>query len=142
MRAALVGIACAAVALLVSLTLAPRWAAACGGGMGAPVWLDGAVQYGGGVRARPGRTEYVFYVQDPRVRVLEVDFAHPLDGARIEAVGYGGARYPLDSRERVGGARVCLEWPHAELTAVSLYVHQHLRRTPVVRAVRGGYRKQ
>ena len=75
-----------------------------------------------------GHAFYEFAVR-PDQRALEIVFAEPLDGARVAS--------SLAGERRVRGRRVLLSW-HAPVERVSVDVHQHLRRTPVVRTARAG----
>ncbi len=80
-----------------------------------------------------GKTGFVFTV-GPGGRLLEVHFAQPLRGARVDVTAFDerGQGMALMRDRRVGGDALNLTWGTAEVRSVEVKVHDHLRTEPVV----------
>lgn len=102
------------------------------------LWSEGSVNYRGATRVLPGRTEFLFLVSE-RVRQLEVEFEKDLQDAKVDAEGWAGVRFPLQPQRRASGQVLQVAWTQSGLASVTLTVHHHLRHTPSVRHVRGGF---
>ncbi len=89
--------------------------------------------YLGATKRRSGRMAYTFRLPKDGSR-MEVEFLESLDGAKVDATAYVGARaYPLLSERRQHGGRLALEWNVEGVDTLVVEVHYHLRERPVVR---------
>jgi hypothetical protein len=92
--------------------------------------------YQGLVHGSLGKATFAFTVP-PRARRLEVEFAQPLRGARVDADTHAWARtFPALRDRRVGGAAVTVDWSEPDVDRLELTVHEHFRDRPVVRGWR------
>ncbi len=77
------------------------------------------------------------------LRLVELRFRDPLDGARVDARG-AGARQTLTllHGRRIGGDRLTIPVGALPLESIDVVVHHHLRPTPLVEQVTLGWEKQ
>lgn len=80
-----------------------------------------------------GKTGFDFTLS-PGARSLEIRFIEPLRGAKVDVTGFDEKRQgiALMREQRVGGTTLNLNWGAAEVKTVEVWVHDHLRREPVV----------
>lgn len=68
-------------------------------------------------------------------RALELRFVDPLRGAKVDVTAYGDdGPMALMREERIGGAAVTLSWGDNDVRSVTVRVHEHLRKAPVLYA--------
>ncbi len=66
-------------------------------------------------------------------RTLELRFVEPLRGAKVDVTAYGdGGPMALLREERVGGSTLNLAWGDNDVRSVTVRVHSHLRKAPVL----------
>lgn len=107
-------------------------------GEGALLFESDPTAYVGTSRSQPGRMTYTFRLPQDAAQ-LEVGFAEPLFGAKVDVTVYAGHRaFPLLSERRVSGAELALNWGMEGVDSVVIEVHKHFRGTPVVRQWRVG----
>jgi hypothetical protein len=142
------------IALLTGLLLAAATAGCDGRALGAfqrngaraepLVWtaLDPA---GVGMQEDPSRRIARFLIDVPAavgagpLRQLELCFAQPLDGARVDADAMG-ARHAVTllQGKRAGGATVLIPLAPLPLDRIEVTVHHHLRPAPLLQELRLG----
>jgi hypothetical protein len=80
----------------------------------------------------PGRIAFDFSIQ-PGGRSLEVTFTEGLKGAKVDVVANGDAgSMSLMHEERIGSSRLNLSWGQTQVHSVTVRVHNHLRKDPVL----------
>jgi hypothetical protein len=80
-----------------------------------------------------GSMTYEFLVPT-NARSLDVEFAQPLRGARVDADALASGRtFPVVRDQRVSGSLARLDWDVADVERISITVHEHFRERPVVR---------
>lgn len=86
-----------------------------------------------GAQHRPGTTLFEFPLS-PGAKSVEVRFAQPLRGAKVDATGYDERRQgtALMREQRTGGNTLNLSWGNAEMRTVEIGVHDHFRHEPLV----------
>jgi hypothetical protein len=89
-----------------------------------------------GTKTVLGRTSFDF-VLGSGGHSLELRFAHPLRGAKVDVTAFGAqGMLQLMNEERVAGDRLSLTWGNNEVSAVTVRVHGHLRQAPTVQSYR------
>jgi hypothetical protein len=72
-------------------------------------------------------------------RVVDVEFAAALDGARVDVSGETAAgAVPLVDGRRVSGRALRVEWERDDVRALDVTIHRHLRALPIVARWRMG----
>ena len=80
-----------------------------------------------------GSMTYEFLVPT-NARSLDVEFAQPLRGARVDSDALASGRtFPVVRDQRVSGRLAKLDWDVADVELISITVHEHFRERPVVR---------
>jgi hypothetical protein len=92
------------------------------------------------MRFEPRRPDHP-YVQ--WIRHLEVELQHPLDGAAVDATGFGDdANRFLERRlfehRRVQGTMLSVDWDDRDIAGIELAIHHHLRGAPILLRWRAG----
>jgi len=89
--------------------------------------------------SRPGFGVVEYRLPAGDARVMQVEFAAALDGARVDVEGETIAgRVPLLAGRRVRDRRVDVEWDRDDLRAVDVIIHRHLRPLPILARWRAG----
>lgn len=93
----------------------------------------------GAVTEHRGKVTWHFNITDEKVHALEIDFARPLDGLVVDAVGYtqNGIAVPLLHDRRVFGDRLDMQWLRLPLTEVDVRMHVYLHPAPIIAGVCG-----
>ena len=81
-----------------------------------------------------GVTAFDFHLGDGG-RSLEVTFSEPLRGAKVDVTATSDRGWmSLMEERRQGGSKLTLSWGENNVTRVTVRVHQHLRKPPVLYA--------
>lgn len=66
-------------------------------------------------------------------RSLDVEFTDSLQGAKVDVSAYGDfGSMSLMREQRLGGSRLALTWGQTQVQSVTVRVHHHLRKQPVL----------
>jgi hypothetical protein len=85
-----------------------------------------------------GKVELTFHLP-AGARHLELEFAKPIQGAKVEATGYRGPHpYPLLGETRIRDNSFALDWEISDVHTVKVKIHHHFRPKPVLKHWRIG----
>lgn len=89
--------------------------------------------------SRPGFGLVEYRLPAAGARLVEVEFAAGLDGARVDVDGETPAgRVPLIAGRRVNERRLRVEWERDDVRALVVTIHRHLRPLPIATRFRSG----